>query len=150
MSLFTLKKLSWLPHLTLWKKVKGPQDHTNFDRFENSWLYLAGLLLLALIGFWKSYFLKIFDPSIDFEGYFHFHAFMALSWIGVLIIQPFLIRKNNWKLHRRTGRAGHIIMVLFYLSVILLTHHQESSNPSPQYIGVFIPCLLYTSPSPRD
>lgn len=64
---------------------------------------------------------------------------MALSWIGVLIIQPFLIRKNNWKLHRRTGRAGHIIMVLFYLSVILLTHHQESSNPSPQYIGVFIP-----------
>ncbi len=100
--------------------------------------YLLGILLfLAILGFWKSYFSQLFDPTQTFRGYFHFHAIMALLWLATLILQPILIRKNQWQLHRKIGAVAHFILGLFFVSAILLTHHQQSIDF--HYIGVLIP-----------
>lgn len=100
--------------------------------------YLLGLLLfLAILGFWKSYFSKLFEVSESFNGYFHFHAIMAISWLITLIVQPALIRKKQWELHRKIGTIAHFILGLFFVSAILLTHHQQSNDF--HYVGVLIP-----------
>lgn len=96
---------------------------------------LGGLLLLALLGFWSSYFSRLFETS--FNAYFHFHAITAMLWLSTLIVQPILIQKKQWQLHRRIGRVAHFVLGLFIVSAILLTHFQQSIDF--HYIGVLIP-----------
>lgn len=103
-------------------------------------LWMVGLMLLAFVGFWQSYFSQLFTAEGGFNGYFHFHAAMATLWIIILITQPILIRTKRYKLHRRIGTIAHVVLALFFLSVILLTHHQLSSAESIRYISAFIPC----------
>ena len=100
---------------------------------------MVGLLALAILGFWNSYFSKLFDSLADFNGYFHFHAIMATLWLLILIIQPTLINRGKWQLHRRVGFYAHFLMGLFFISVILLTHYQYNTENPPHFIGVFIP-----------
>lgn len=103
--------------------------------YAQSGYVLGGLLLLALLGFWGSYFSKLFEAS--FNGYFHFHAIMAMLWLAILILQPILIQKKQWPLHRRVGTIAHFVLGLFFVSAILLTHSQQSIGF--HYIGVLIP-----------
>lgn len=105
--------------------------------FEKAGPYLAVLLLLAIVGFWHSYFSRLFISASDFNTYFHFHALMASLWLIILIIQPILIKKRQWQLHRQVGWFSHFVLVLFYVSAILLTHHQQSIDF--HYIGGLIP-----------
>ena len=79
--------------------------------FKNIGYFMIGLLILAMIGFWNSYFSKILDLNIDYNFYFHFHVIMAGLWILVLITQPILIKKRKWRLHRQIGP-----LLLFILS----------------------------------
>ena len=64
---------------------------------------------------------------------------MAGLWVLVLIIQPLLIKRKQWRLHRQVGTMAHFIIALFFLSVVLLTHSQQSIEKSFNPIGVFIP-----------
>lgn len=105
--------------------------------YHKSGYVLVFLFILAILGFWKSYFSKLFDTDTTFNGYFHFHAIMALLWLGILIVQPILIQKKRWKLHHQIGLSAHFILGLFYVSAILLTHHQQSVDF--HYVGLFIP-----------
>lgn len=95
-------------------------------RFERAGIYLSGLILLALGGFWESYFSRFFGPMQDLNPYFHFHAFLAGSWIVLLIVQPYLIRKKNFALHKKLGKLSFLIIPLFIVSVVLLFHSQRS------------------------
>ncbi|MDW3191365.1 MAG: hypothetical protein R8G66_03345 [Cytophagales bacterium] len=62
---------------------------------------------------------------------------MALLWLLTLIIQPLLIQRKQWQLHRKIGMLAHFILGLFFVSAILLTHYQQSKDF--HYIGVLIP-----------
>ena len=107
--------------------------------FENVGFWMVALLLLAFIGFWDSYFSKLFVSNSGFNIYFHFHAVMAVLWIVVLIVQPILIRHKKWIVHKQVGFAAHFLLALFFISVILLTHYQQSNAERANFIGVFIP-----------
>lgn len=91
-------------------------------RFDKVGYYAMGLIILALLGFWPTYFSKFFDGTTDFNFYFHFHFAMASLWIGLLILQPLLIRSKQFAVHRQTGKLSFIILPLFFVSVILLKH----------------------------
>lgn len=93
-------------------------------RFEKSGYYLMILVVLALLGFWPTYFSKYIDGTADFNMYFHFHGLMASLWIMMLIVQPILIRKKKLPLHRKIGKLSYIILPLFFISVILLKHYR--------------------------
>ena len=90
--------------------------------FDNSGLYFLGLFALALVGFWPSYFAKFFDGTGDFSFYFHFHAFFAVLWIFMLIVQPILIRLKKFALHKKIGKLSYILVPLVFISIILLAH----------------------------
>ena len=91
----------------------------NFNKFG---YYAVGLFVIAVLGFWPTYFSKFFDGTADFNLYYHFHFMMATSWIVLLIVQPILIRKKKLPIHRQVGKLSFIILPLFFISVILLKH----------------------------
>ena len=90
--------------------------------FNKTGYYAVGLLFIAVLGFWPTYFSKFFDGTADFSFYFHFHFMMATSWIVLLIVQPILVRKKKLSIHRQVGKLSFIILPLFFVSVILLKH----------------------------
>jgi hypothetical protein len=92
----------------------------NFNKFG---YYAVGLLAIAVLGFWPTYFSKFFDGTADFNFYYHFHFMMATSWIALLIVQPMLIRKKKLPIHRQVGKLSFVILPLFFVSVILLKHY---------------------------
>lgn len=89
--------------------------------FQKSGYYFIALLLLALIGFWESYFSKLFS---GINAYTHFHAVTMLLWIGMLITQAFLIKHKQYSLHKVIGRFSYGLVPILVISLILLAHSQ--------------------------
>ncbi|MFK5894223.1 MAG: hypothetical protein QM504_13460 [Pseudomonadota bacterium] len=89
--------------------------------FRNSGFYFLLLLLLAIVGFWQSYFSILLD---DIDSYIHFHAVTMLLWIGMLITQAFLIRYNKRSLHKVVGRLSYFLVPVLIISLVLLSHSQ--------------------------
>lgn len=78
------------------------------------------LLLICVLGFYPTYISK-FPEFKNFTSAHHFHGFMALLWILLLIIQPFLIRAKKFELHRQVGKLGYIIMPLLIISLFFVS-----------------------------
>lgn len=77
------------------------------------------LLALAVITFWPTY--VGLSPAAN-SPYTHFHAIVATVWVLLLIVQPTLIRKGNFDLHRKLGRTSWFLGPIFILAVILLAN----------------------------
>ena len=107
--------------------------------FQQSTYFFIGLLALAILGFWPSYFARFFDGSADFNAYFHFHAVTALLWILMLITQPILIRKKKTSLHRFLGKFSYLLIPMIFISVILLAHHRITGEESDLGLSLWIP-----------
>ncbi|MBL7814159.1 MAG: hypothetical protein JNL70_04060 [Saprospiraceae bacterium] len=74
------------------------------------------LLAISFLGFYPTY-LTHFPTFSGFTSAHHFHGLMALLWILLLIVQPFLIRAKQNELHRQVGKLGYIIMPLLVYSL---------------------------------
>lgn len=88
---------------------------------QNSGYYFIVLLFLAVIGFWESYFSKLFS---GIDSYTHFHAITMLLWIAMLISQAFLIRYKRLELHKFIGKSSYGLVPVLIISLILLAHSQ--------------------------
>lgn len=78
------------------------------------------LLLVAVLigGFSKSYF---FNFSKTFPWQIHLHVLSMVVWCVLLIVQTFLVKKNNVTLHRKLGKFSAVlvaIIVVTFLNVI--------------------------------
>jgi hypothetical protein len=83
--------------------------------------YLSvALLLISFLGFYPTYIAK-FPKLVGFTSAHHFHALMALLWVLLLVVQPFLIRAKKYELHRQVGKLGYIIMPLLVLSLFFVS-----------------------------
>lgn len=100
--------------------------------FEKSGTYFIGLLLLAFLGFWNSYFSKFFTGDIDYSFYFHVHAVLMVLWIILLIVQPLLIRRKKLHLHRLIGKTTYFIMPLLLISVLLVLNSGMNNIPKDE------------------
>ncbi|VAW92482.1 hypothetical protein MNBD_GAMMA21-518 [hydrothermal vent metagenome] len=98
--------------------------------FKKSGYFFIVLLLLAVIGFWKSYFslffhdIDVYPQLSEVENYIHFHAATMLLWLGLLITQAFLIRFNKRSLHKIIGKFSYILIPVLAVSLVLLAHSQ--------------------------
>ena len=108
-------------------------------RFDAAGYYLLGVLMLVFLGFWPTYFAKFFDGSLNYSGYFHFHAIIVLLWMAVLITQPILIRNKTFAIHRVIGKSTYILFPLIIISVILLVHSRIPFYGKNVEMEIFIP-----------
>jgi hypothetical protein len=78
--------------------------------------YLAGLLVLAVLGFYRSYFARFFGA----DAVHHLHGLTATGWLVLLCTQAWLYRTRRLALHRALGRWSPLLVVLFLISGVLV------------------------------
>lgn len=94
--------------------------------------FLLLLIPLTLAAFYKTYIEQFPDFEEEIGVFIHVHAFIASVWILMLIVQPFLIYKKNYPIHRTIGKLSYIIFPLLILSfipqIINTVNHGNSKN----------------------
>ena len=93
--------------------------------YTNSGILIIGLLMLSIVAFWQSYYIVFFTSEV----YVHFHAFTAILWFALLIVQPYLIKKRKVNLHRMLGKISYPVAGLVVISILLLAHNRISTAP---------------------
>lgn len=66
--------------------------------------FFIGVLIVTILGFYKTY-LVTFPDFAGFTSAHHFHGAIALTWILMLIVQPFLIRAGKYDIHRNSWQV---------------------------------------------
>jgi hypothetical protein len=78
------------------------------------------LFILMQVAFHPSY-LQFFPQFHEFSWIHHIHGALMVSWMLMLIIQPYLILKNNYKTHRLIGKISYFTAPLVIISMFLIT-----------------------------
>ncbi|AXE16515.1 hypothetical protein DR864_01620 [Runella rosea] len=111
--------------------------------------YFAVFTVLVIYCFYQSY----FGEFPDFEGVVspignvpititsvtHFHVFMIMAWLLMLIVQPILILKKQLNWHRLLGKISYGLVALMILSFILIVRQEQLREKS---LPVFASNLL--------
>lgn len=88
--------------------------------------WFAAFLVMTVVAFWPSYFGRL-PARLDVLT--HAHAALMTIWLGMLIAQPFLIRRNRRPIHRLIGRTSYALVPLIVVVWVLLTHLRAASMP---------------------
>lgn len=81
--------------------------------------YLAlavAMLLLNLIGFAQTYFLKALFDTPELPPRTHFHGALFIAWFILFFVQTALARRGSVALHRRLGVAGATLAAVMTIS----------------------------------
>lgn len=93
---------------------------------ERSYKYIGyfflAIFIIVVIGFFKSYFGLIPD-FINVDATMHFHGMVLTTWFGLLIVQPILIRKKQFQVHRLLGKSSYVLVPIIIYSMIIITKH---------------------------
>ncbi len=92
--------------------------------YRNAFIYFALALLLAVIGFFPSYFGNLRNT----DAVHHFHGIVATIWMLGLITQSWLIRERMISAHRTIGRMSLLVAPLFVISGLLVVHVMLTKN----------------------
>src|SRR5512141_447358 len=85
-------------------------------------LAMAGtLLLLVLVGFSPSLYLRVFFPVPPIPTYLHLHGAVLTSWFAWLCLQASLIQVGKPAVHRQLGVIGAVIGVAVIGAALLAT-----------------------------
>lgn len=84
--------------------------------------------LITVAGFWIPYLSQIpkFDSSITTAV--HIHALLLFTWVGLLVVQPLLIRHGAFSIHRILGKASYVLMPLIVLFAIAMLRKEYQEN----------------------
>lgn len=102
-----------------------------------AWPWILLLLAVSVLGFWKPYFSRLTAA----QGMAHLHVLMMLTWIGMLVAQPMLIRARRLTWHRRVGKASYVVVPLMIVSALVLAQLRLQAAP-PQMLP-FQQFILY-------
>ena len=86
-------------------------------------IFFTVVVIVSLAGFFNSYIR--FLPRIDkFPWIIHIHFTAFLCWFAVLIIQPILIRRKKYELHRKIGRLTYFLAPILVFTILMLVRNQ--------------------------
>jgi uncharacterized membrane protein YozB (DUF420 family) len=70
-------------------------------------------LLIALVGFAPSYYLRSFSTAEPLTTLVHLHGGLATAWLLLFVAQTSLVSVGRSDLHRRVGPVGAVLAALF-------------------------------------
>ena len=105
--------------------------------------YLVASILFALtvlVGFGRTYYLKAFTGAPPLGSYLvEIHGAIMTAWVLFFIIQIYLVRSKNIKLHQRLGFVGvglgALILVVGFFTAIAAAKNGPGSIPTPAGIS---------------
>ena len=115
--------------------------------FDKAGYYSGGLVVIVLVGFWNPYISELIVGRSRHASVFHFHGVMMALWTGMLIVQPILIRKKKFAVHRLIGRLSFMVMPLVVLSILQVMHYEGNLFPQEAltFIGVMNGVILMST-----
>lgn len=91
--------------------------------YQNVNYFVLVILAFVIWGFYRTYF-GLFPSFTGITTVQHFHGLMMLSWFAMLLVQPLLIRRKKFELHRAVGKLSYILIPLLLISIFLVTKGQ--------------------------
>ena len=94
-----------------------------------SWFFVAAALLLVivLVGFAPSFFLKAFFNRPQLPWYLHVHGAALTIWYVLFLTQTLLVATNRTATHQRLGVFAAVAAVLLVLTTFFLIMNAEAS-----------------------
>ncbi len=81
-------------------------------RAELFWQRMAlGLAVFIVLGFLQFALRGFVDPGAA-PFWVHLHGGLMLAWLGLLVVQPMLVSRQNMALHRRLGWTGATLAII--------------------------------------
>ncbi len=103
------------------------------------------LIPLVALAFYASYFSRLLSAT----ALLHVHFSVLMVWVVLLIVQPFLILRNNLTAHRIAGRTSYFIIPAVVLTTWLViartagTLMESNAEPSTfEKQAIFIPMIF--------
>ena len=94
------------------------------------------MLLVNLLGFAPSYFLKSLFDTPDLPVRTHIHGVIFTSWILLFGVQTALVRRRNLALHRSLGLIGAGLVVTMIVSgLVILFYRSLEYDGTPQSLA---------------
>lgn len=89
----------------------------------------AGMIVaaLALVGFWPTYYGRLFSGTVQAPPIVHAHAVVMATWLALFLTQIWLAASGRVHLHIRLGRwvMGYTVFMMF---VAVLTASEEFAS----------------------
>jgi len=86
--------------------------------YRNLVYFLLILGLLVAFGFYKPYFALFPDFNSSITLLVHIHATALLIWVLLLIIQPVLVLKRKYRIHRILGKFSYVLVFVIVATSI--------------------------------
>jgi len=86
-----------------------------------SWLitFFTAAVIVSLAGFFNSY-IRFFPAAGKFPFAIHIHFIAFVFWFALLLVQPLLVRRKNYRLHRKLGRLSYFIAPVLVITMLWL------------------------------
>ena len=95
-------------------------------------LIAFALAAFVIVGFSKSYYLKLFSGLPPLTTVLHLHAIVFTVWLGLFIAQAWLVAAHRVDLHRKLGIASAAFAaVVFAVGVLSVLETTISNHVSP-------------------
>lgn len=102
---------------------------------------------VVLVGFSRSYFLKLLFTTAPLTPTLHVHGFVLALWLVLFIVQARLIASGRWHVHRALGVAGIVlgtVAVLTTYAAAFETAARHRGNGMAVYLPLYNSLLLAT------
>lgn len=86
-------------------------------------LLFVAVAAVSLAGFFNSY-IRFLPDTDRFPIVIHIHFVAFLCWFALLIIQPILIKRKKYQLHRKIGKLSYFIPPVLVVTILILVHNQ--------------------------
>jgi hypothetical protein len=80
-------------------------------------------MVITLAGFFNSY-IKFLPDTDKFPLIIHIHFAAFFCWLTMIVIQPILIRKGKYELHRKIGKLSYWIAPVLVITILMLVYRQ--------------------------
>lgn len=99
----------------------------SINRYSHTHLWLLIPFFITVLGF-SRYWLGFSEAPL----HWHLHGLSAMTWYGVLIIQPYLISRKKISLHRKLGIFGVFVAGAVFISAIQVISGNMNINEGPR------------------
>jgi len=85
--------------------------------------FFIAVFIFVFFGFFRSYF-GLFPSFVGITPSLHLHAFLMLTWVGLLVAQPILITKKKMRTHRYLGYLSYGLVPVIICVLLLMYRNQ--------------------------
>lgn len=106
-------------------------------------LFFVAVMVITIAGFFNSY-IKFLPDADKYPTVIHIHFAAFVLWLALMVVQPILIRRKKYELHRKMGRISYLIAPVLVITILILVRKQtmreigisESNAAVTAFIGL--------------